>query len=87
MKQLTIRGVDEKLHNTLRRKADQQGMSMNRYVLYLIKESVGLANGTLLPEQAFDDLDALAGTWTQADFAEFEASLNEQRQIDEALWP
>ena len=86
MKQLTIRGVDEKLHQRLRNKARQQGMSINRYVLHLIKESVGLANGGLLQEQEFDDLDELAGTWSQAEFEEFEANLNEQRQIDEGMW-
>lgn len=86
MKQLTIRGVDDKLHTILRNKANQQGMSMNRYLLHLIKDSVGLINGGLLNEQVFDDLDELAGTWTQADFEEFEANLHEQRQIDEELW-
>jgi DNA polymerase III delta subunit len=86
MKQLTIRGVDEKLHRTIRSKANQQGLSINRYLLYLIKEAVGLANGGLLREQEFDDLDDLAGTWTEADFEEFEANLKEQRQIDEEIW-
>jgi len=85
MKQLTIRGVDEKLHKTLQNKANQQGVSMNRYVLYLIKESVGLAARSL-PEQEFDDLDNLAGTWTEAEYAEFVTNLDEQRQIDEEMW-
>ncbi|MCP4416967.1 MAG: antitoxin [Chloroflexi bacterium] len=86
MKQLTIRGVDEKLHRTIRSKANQQGMSINRYLLHLIKEAVGLANGGLLRKQEFDDLDDLAGTWTEEDFEEFEAILKEQRQIDEEIW-
>ena len=85
MKQLTVRGVDEKLHQTLQNKANQQGVSMNRYVLHLIKESVGLAAGSL-PEQEFDDLDALAGTWTEAEFAEFANNLDAQRQIDAEMW-
>ncbi len=85
MKQLTIRGVDEKLHKTLQNRADQQGVSMNRYVLYLIKESVGLAVSSL-PAQEFDDLDALAGTWTEAEYNEFASSLEAQRQIDAEMW-
>lgn len=85
MKQLTIRGVDEKLHKTLQDKAEQQGVSMNRYVLYLIKESVGLA-ARGLPEQEFDDLDDLAGTWTEAEYTEFTHSLEEQRPIDAEMW-
>lgn len=85
MKQLTIRGMDEKLHQTLQNKAKQQGLSMNRYVLYLIKESVGLAVRSL-PEQEFDDLDDLAGTWTETEYAEFANNLNAQRPIDEEMW-
>ena len=85
MKQLTIRGVDEKLHKTLQNKADQHGVSMNRYVLHLIKESVGLAASSL-PEPEFDDLDDLAGTWTEAEYAEFTSSLAGQRQIDAEMW-
>lgn len=85
MKQLTIRGVDEKLHQTLQNKADQQGLSMNRYVLYLIKESVGMAASSL-PAQEFDDLDALAGTWSEAEYAEFANNLEAQRQIDTEMW-
>lgn len=85
MKQLTVRGVDEKLHQTLQKKANQQGVSMNRYVLYLIKESVGLATSSL-PAQEFDDLDDLAGTWTEAEYAEFATNLDAQRQIDAEMW-
>lgn len=58
---------------------------MNRYVLHLIKESVGLAAYSL-PEQEFDDLDNLAGTWTEAEYAEFINNLDAQRQIDAEMW-
>ncbi|MBK8903446.1 MAG: toxin-antitoxin system HicB family antitoxin [Anaerolineaceae bacterium] len=85
MKQLTIRGVDEKLHETLQNKANQQGLSLNRYVLHLIKESVGLAASSL-PEQEFDDLDDLAGTWTEAEYTEFANNLDAQRKIDAEMW-
>lgn len=86
MKQLTIRGVDENLHKTLQNKANQQGLSMNQYVLRLIKESVGLAARSSL-EQEFFDLDSLAGTWSEAEYAEFIRTLDEQRQPDKDLWP
>ena len=86
MKQLTIRGVDDELHRALRSRADQHGMSINRYVLSVIKESVGLANGGVLCDAEFDDLDDLAGTWTQEDYDEFKGQLNIQRSIDTELW-
>ena len=45
MIQLANRGVDEELHHALRKGAGPHGMSINRYVLSVIKESIGLANG------------------------------------------
>ena len=87
MKQLTIRGVNEQLHQALRREADQQGMSINRYVLGLLKESLGLGHGDNLGEVEFDDLDNLAGTWTQEAYEQFAEQLQMQRPIDSEMWP
>ena len=86
MKQLTIRGVDERLHQELRSRAAQQGKSVNRYVLGVLKDSTGLGNGSTLPDVEFDDLDHLAGTWTQQEFEEFSDQLESQRSIDTELW-
>ena len=86
MKQLTIRGVDEELHHALREGADRHGMSINRYVLSVIKESIGLANSGVLRDAEFNDLDDLAGTWTQQEYDEFKGHLQTQRTIDAELW-
>jgi hypothetical protein len=34
----------------------------------------------------YHDLDHLAGTWSEEEFAEFEEHLSAQRSIDEDLW-
>ena len=86
MKQLTIRGVDAELHQLISKKAAQQGMSMNGYLLHLIRQSLGLNNGGKLPDSEFDDLDHLAGSWSQEDFEEFSGQLQLQRSIDNKLW-
>jgi len=36
--------------------------------------------------QYHDDLDHLAGTWSDEEAAEFDAALAEQRKIDPELW-
>jgi plasmid stability protein len=87
MKQLTIRGVDDKLHHALRSRAEQEGLSVNRYVLALLKESLGLASGRALEDVEYDDLDHLIGSWTQEAYEEFSDLLQDQRQIDPELWP
>lgn len=86
MKQLTVRGVNDDLHNALKREADRRGTSMNRVVLALLKEAMGVSNGNGRFQPLFDDLDHLAGTWSQKEAEIFEESLNQQRAIDETMW-
>ncbi|MFH1633284.1 MAG: toxin-antitoxin system HicB family antitoxin [Chloroflexota bacterium] len=85
MKQLTVRGVDENLHAALKREARQSRMSVNRYVTKVLAEAMGLGTNQLLP-QKYHDLDHLAGTWTPEQAGEFTRFLDEQRQMDQALW-
>ncbi len=86
MKQLTVRGVKNDLHNALKSEAARRGMSVNRVVLALLREAVGLANGSQQRRVVFDDLDRLAGTWTDEEAAKFESELASQRVIDAGLW-
>ena len=86
MKQLTIRGVADELHHEIRIRADQQNMSINRYILSIIKKQVGFLNYEELHDTEFDDLDYLAGTWSQEEYQEFKELLHGQRSIDPQLW-
>lgn len=84
MSQLTVRDVDERLGEALRREAEARGLSVNRLVLQLLRESVGLSTHKQQP--AFTDLDHLVGTWSAEDAAEIEPHLSAQRGIDNELW-
>lgn len=84
MSQLTVRDVDERLGEALRREAEARGLSVNRLVLQLLRESLGLAFDKRPP--IFTDLDHLAGTWSAEDAAEIEPHLSAQRRIDSELW-
>lgn len=84
MTQLTVRGIDPHLHDALKREAQRQGQSVNKYVLDLLREALGLNASPAHSE--YDDLDHLAGTWTEEEAAAFNTHLRRQRQIDEALW-
>lgn len=84
MAQLTVREVDTCLGETLKREAEARGLSVNRLVLQLLRESVGLS---AQHEPAFfTDLDYLAGTWSDEEAANFEHHLAGQRAIDNELW-
>jgi hypothetical protein len=86
MKQLTVRGVNDDLHNALKEEADRRGTSMNRVVLSLLKEAMGVSNGNGRYQSIFNDLDHLAGTWSAEEAKMIEQELNHQRTIDEDLW-
>ena len=86
MVQLTIRGVGEELHRAIKEHAKRRGLSINRYVLSVIRESVGLGSGKKDLEMEFHDLDHLAGTWSQQAYDEFLRDLESQREIDRGLW-
>lgn len=86
VKQLTIRGVADELHHQIKIKAEQNNMSINRYVLAIIKTQVGYSDPGLLHQAEYDDLDYLAGTWSQEEYEKFRELLLEQRTIDLEMW-
>jgi plasmid stability protein len=85
MTQITVRNVDQELHQFLKEQANTKGMSVNRYIIQLLKD-VGNQNEYTYQKEVHHDLDSLAGTWNDEMFAEFNQFYQEQRQIDEAMW-
>ncbi|MGH8245037.1 MAG: FitA-like ribbon-helix-helix domain-containing protein [Gammaproteobacteria bacterium] len=84
MTQLTIRDVDPMLHGELKREAARQGTSLNRVVLSLLREAVGLTQDR--QPRTYDDLDHLIGIWTDEEAAEFEEAIAPLRAIDPEMW-
>ncbi len=86
VKQLTLRGVDSNLHHDLKAEADRRGLSVNRYILSVLRGAQGVDASDRRAAVEYHELDHLAGTWSQADGADFERQLAAQRSIDEDLW-
>lgn len=80
MAAISVRGLDDAQLRNLKAQAMRQGISLNRLVLQCITEAVPG------PNQSRDDLDALAGTWTQEDAKAFAAAIAPLEQIDPDLW-
>ncbi len=83
-RQLTIRSIDSSLRAALEREAARRGKSLNKTVLALLAERLGLADSSSAAPH--DDLDELAGTWSKSEAARFEEALGAQRQVDAKLW-
>lgn len=85
MSNLSVRGLDQAALATLKSMASKQGASVNALVLRLIDQGLGRGSGK--PEkQRFDDLDALAGTWSDVEAAEFLANTEVFDTIEPNLW-
>ena len=89
-KQLTIRGVDASLDTHLRAEAQRRRLSLNRTVLQLLREAIGLdtvppLNGDAEARASFTDLDHLAGTWPPAEADALDRALKSMRHLDSRL--
>ncbi len=84
MKTLTIRNIDEELNQVLRNKVKQTGFSLNTLVVNLLKQATGLSKQQFTKK--YNDLDALAGTWDNKEYEEFNKNISSFNQIDEDMW-
>ena len=79
-KQYTVRGVPDRVDEALRRRAKEEGKSLNQVTV----EALAAASGVAEAPVRYHDLDSLSGTW-QAD-PEFEDALAAQDQVDPDVW-
>lgn len=85
MKAVTLRNLPPELARIIRRKASEHGTSLNKTVISLLEDSVGIRRKKE-DTPLHDDLDPLAGSWTKEEAAAFERVLARQRAIDSDLW-
>jgi hypothetical protein len=83
MTAITLRNISPTLQEVIRKRADADGLSLNKTILRMLEEAAGhRPTGRRL----YHDLDHLAGTWSEEEAAAFEAALVEQRAVDPELW-
>ena len=86
MKQLTLRGFDDELAETIRRVAERDRTSLNKAALKLLRKGAGLTENRNQADTVGSSLDHLIGSWSRAEADEFDASLQEFEKIDESIW-
>ena len=86
MKQLTIRGLDERLERRLRELATEQRISLNRAALALMRRGAGLSDERESTDTVGSALDKFIGVWSDEDEAELLGALEPLEQIDPELW-
>jgi hypothetical protein len=81
---MSIRGLDDKALARLKSQAEQEGSSLNSLVIRLLQGTdTSVQPGAL---KKFDDLNALAGTWSDEEAQAFARNTAAFAEVDPALW-
>jgi hypothetical protein len=83
MKTITVRGISDRLEEALKKVAGNSHTSVNKTIVALLEDALGFGTETF---RIYHDLDHLAGTWTEEEYAAFQDSIREFEQIEEDLW-
>ena len=86
MKVLTLRNLPPELEKAVRKEAERRRTSMNKAIISLLERKAEGDKKKNARRLKNDDLDALAGSWSKKEAAEFDKALASQRTIDRELW-
>ena len=86
IRQITVRGLDPALEDEIRRLASDEGISLNKAALRLLRKGAGLREGAPSRPVIGDGLDHLFGTWSEKEAKEFTAAIRPCERIDRELW-
>ena len=84
MKPITLRGLDESTARALRELADQEGLSLNRAALRLLKSATSAEERT--GKRIGRALDRYFGRWTKAEARAFNRAVSAFSRVDPELW-
>jgi len=84
MKSITIHGLEDPLDARIRKKASQQGLSLNKTIKKLLSESLGLEPSH--PRDNIETFADLCGVWTREEAAAFNQSTEDFTKVDLEDW-
>ena len=82
MKTMTIRNVPAELATALDAERRRRGLSLNRTVLSLMQEALGISTSG----SRSNGLRRLAGAWNADEFRQFEEAVAPFEEIDGDIW-
>ena len=80
MPNISLRGIDDPTLGRIRASAKRRKISVNRLIVDTLRAQFGEAG------KGFDDLDDLAGKWTDAQAREFDAAVAPFGEIEPGMW-
>jgi len=85
MKVISLRNIPPKIARLIELRSQETGLSLNKTVIQLLEETLGVSGPAAHPRE-YRDLDDLVGAWTPDEAREFDDILAEQRRIDPEMW-
>lgn len=79
-----LRNMTPEMMSLLKKEAGSQNISVNTLILQIIGEGIGTKRPT--KKTVYNDLDHLAGTWSQKDQKAFEENVKPFEAIEKDLW-
>lgn len=86
MANFSLRGVDDATTSRLKVEAGRQGISINAFLLRLIRQQLDLSAPRAVRRE-YHDLDHLAGTWSAEETNGFLKAVADFNAVDRELWP
>ena len=84
MKAITVRDMPPALEEAVLKRAQREGMSLNRTVILMLEEATGLSEDQ--KPRLNHDFDKFAGTWTAEEAEEFDRRVAHFEEIDWEMW-
>lgn len=83
MTSITIYDIDESMETLIRKRAKEEGLSLNKTIKKLLKQALGLNNNK--PDNN-ENYSNLFGTWDEKDVKAFQETIREFEQMDMKKW-
>ncbi len=84
MKSITIHNLDDSLDTLIRKKAKKNGLSLNKTIQMLLKESLGLKTKEVFNHKS--DFVELCGAWNEKDKIDFQEKVSDLNEVNEMDW-
>ena len=82
MSQITLRGIDPEIEQSIRQMAKERHQSLNVVLKEIIRQNFKKGK----PKPAAGTLKSLAGGWTEQEASDFMKAIEPCEQIDEEMW-
>lgn len=85
MKSFTLRGIDDKLYDEIKKRSADKSTSINKFILTLLKVNTGFKKEKKYTK-SYSDLDELFGKWSREEYDLITKKIISERAIDKELW-